>query len=122
MDRGYRLVHDSTPLRLLIAENPDLPVVILVDEESACFEYSWTYCSSVSCHLAWILDIKTPYDSDEGCVFTDKDEFKEAIIDVFADDERYSTLPDEAFEEAVKREMDKYESSWQRVIAIYASN
>ena len=122
MERGYRLVHDSTPLRLLMAENPDLPVVVLVDEESACYEYAWTYCCSVSCRLAWILDTKTPYDSDEGGVFTDKDDFEEAIIDVFTDDERYNSLSNEAFDEAVKREMDKYESDWRRVIAIYASN
>lgn len=118
----YSLIHDSSELRKLIAENPDLPIVVLANEESACYEYSWTYCSSVRCHLGLVLDVKTPYDSDEVGVFTDKDEFEEAIADAFADDEQYHALSDQEFDEAVKREMDKYESSWQRVIAIYASN
>ena len=119
---GYRLVHDSTELRHLIAENPALPVVILVDEEAACSDYSWTYCESVSCRLGWVLDERTPYDDDEGHVFTDKDDFENAIVNALSDDEQYITLSEKEFDEAVKREMDKYECYWKRVIAIRASN
>lgn len=118
----YSLIHDSSELRKLIAENPDLPIVVLASEEAACPDYCWTYCNDVRCDLSLLLDAQTPYDEDDGHLFTDKGEFEEAIADAFSDDEKYHALSDQEFDEAVKREMNKYESSWQRVIAIYASN
>ena len=42
---NYGLVHDSAELRKLMQEHPDCPVVVLANEESACSDYAWTYCS-----------------------------------------------------------------------------
>lgn len=118
----YGIIHDSGELRKLIAENPDLPIVVLASEEAACPDYCWTYCNDVRCDLSMLLDVETPYDADDGYLFTDKGEFEEAIADTFSDDEKYHALSDQEFDEAVKREMDKYECHWKRVIVIYASN
>lgn len=120
--KEYGLIHDSGELRKLIAENPDLPIVVLANEESACPDYCWTYCSYVRCALSLLLGVETPYDAEDGHLFTDKGEFEEAIADAFSDDEQYHALSEKEFDEAVKREMDKYECHWKRVIAIYASN
>lgn len=118
----YSLIHDSSELRKLIAENPALPIVVLADEESAAYGYSWTYCSSVRCALGWLLDVKTPYDDADGRVFSDKDDFENAIINAFQDDKKHDHLSDQEFFEAVQNELKKYEDDWQRVIAVYASN
>lgn len=118
----YSLIHDSSELRKLIAENPDLPITVLVEEEAACRDFLWTYCSSVSCSLGWVLDVKTPYDDDEGHVFTDKDEFENAIVERLCDDIEYRSMTNEEFDYSVKKERDKYECHWKRVIAIRASN
>lgn len=116
------LIHDSSELRELMAKNPTLPIVVLADEDSAADGYCWTYCSSVRYALGWLLDVKTPYDDADGRVFSDKDDFENAIIDAFQDDKKHDHLSDQEFFEAVQNEMKKYEDDWQRVIAIYASN
>ena len=118
----YSLIHDSSELRKLIAENPNLPIVVLADEEAASPDFGWTYCSSIRCAISCLLDVKTPYDHPDGYLFTDKGDFEEAISEAFQDDKKYDDLSDEEFFAAVKKEMDKYESDWKRVIAIYASN
>lgn len=116
---NYGLVHDCAELRKLIHEHPGCPIVVLADEESACGDYCWTYCSRVRCAMSQILDVVTPYDSEEH-VFTDKEEFRDAIEEYFMDAE-----PDysgRTLEEAVEAEYKKYEECWRDVIAIYASN
>lgn len=116
---GYGLVHDCAELRKLMHEHPDLPIVVLADEESACLDYTWTYCSRVRYAMSQILDVKTPYDSGES-VFTDKEEFRDAIAEAI--DFEHPCYTDRELEEAVEAEYKKYEEYWHDVIAIYASN
>lgn len=118
----YSLIHDSSELRKLVAENPTLPIVVLANEESACADFSWTYCSSVRCSLGHLLDVKTPYDHPDGYVFTDKEDFENAVVEAFETNERYKGLSNDKFFELIKSEMDKYEHDWHDVIVIYASN
>ena len=116
---NYGLVHDSAELRKLMQEHPDCPVVVLANEESACSDYAWTYCSRIRCAMSQILDIVTPYDSGEN-VFTDKEEFRDAIAEAI--DDGHPCYTDSELEEAVEAEYKKYEEYWRDVIAIYASN
>lgn len=120
MIEGYNLVHDAAELRKLISENPDLPIVVIAGEEANNGDYCWMYCSDVSFSVAYILDVKTPYDREES-VFTDKTEFEDAVSD-YAADNLPSDLPDEVLDEIVKNEIAKYEPYWKKVIAIYATN
>lgn len=116
---NYGLVHDSAELRKLMQEHPDCPIVVLADEESANADYCWTYCSRVRCAMSQILDVVTPYD-DETAVFTDKEEFRDAITEAI--DCEHPAYTDRELEEAVEAEFKKYEEYWRDVIAIYASN
>lgn len=113
------LVHDSTELRRMLAENPALPIVVLAGEEAVSGEWAWTYCTSVKAEIIRMLDIRTPYDNDER-VFDDEDDFEEAITEYweFAEPD-YSGM---TLEEKVKSELEKYKPYWRDVIAIYASN
>lgn len=117
---NYELIHDSTELRTLIAENPDLPIAVLAGEESSSPEYCWTYCADVQCCIAEILDTKTPYDHEDGTLFTDEDDFWDCIANNFCD--VYYDLPDVAFDAKVEAEIEKYKPYWRKVIAIYATN
>lgn len=45
------LVHDSEKLRRLIAENPDLPIVVLAGEEANSGDWYWMYCTDVDCGI-----------------------------------------------------------------------
>lgn len=118
MNKIYSLTHSSDELKKLIFENPDLPIVVLAGEEASSYDFYWTYCSSVSCHISEILDCDY-YDYDD-TVFTDRDRLEEKIGDDLCDE--YYGKSDEEFEAAVKRELKKYEPYWKKVIAIYATN
>lgn len=118
MNRTYSLTHSSDELKKLIFENPDLPIVVLAGEEASSYDFYWTYCSSVSCHISEILDCDY-YDYDD-TVFTDRDRLEERIEDDLYDE--YCDKSDEEYDAAVKRELEKYEPYWKKVIAIYATN
>lgn len=120
MTEGYKLVHDAEELRKLIAENPDLPIVVIAGEEANNGDYCWMYCSDVSFGISYILDVNTPYDKDDS-IFTDKSELMDAVTDFMAD-----AVTDGASEEEldarIAAEVAKYEPYWKKVIAIYATN
>lgn len=118
----YGLIHDATKLRKFIAENPDLPIVVLAGEEANGGDWSWVYCASVDCNITEILDIKTPYDRDDGIVFDDKGDFEEAVADVLEDREECKNMSNTEFDEAVKREAAMYDGCWRKVIAVYVTN
>lgn len=121
MKNHIGLIHDAEELRKLIQENPELPIVILANEEANSGEWCWQYCNSVSCCIDTILDVATPYDSDGEKVFTDETDFleeiEESLYDEFGD-----SMTTEQIEEAAKREADMYSGCWRKVIAIYVGN
>lgn len=118
MNRTYSLAKNSDELKKLIAENPDLPIVVLAGEEANDGYWGWTYCSSISFDINEILDCDF-YDSDDS-VFTDRDRFEEVIADYIYDENEEAS--EEYCEELIKRELEKYEPYWKKVIAIYADN
>mgnify|MGYP003292389680 CR=1 FL=1 len=113
--KGY-LATETDELKRLILENPELPIVILADEDSSNADYGWTYCSRISFYIEEILDWDF-YDYND-TVITDRDRLEEIIADNL--DGEY--LTDEEYEAAIKHELEKYEPYWKKVIAIYASN
>lgn len=119
---NYELIHDAAELRKLIAENPDLPIVVLASEEANHGEWGWEYCNDVSYGVEEILDVKTPFDRDGEIIFHDRGVFEEAIADTLYDREFYKSLSNKEFDEAVAREAAMYDGCWKKVIAIYASN
>lgn len=118
MNRTYSLTKSSDELKKLIAENPDLPIVVLAGEEANDGYWGWMYCSSISFGISEILDCDF-YDSDDS-VFTDRDRFEEKIADYIYDENEEAS--DEYCEEFIKRELEKYEPYWKKVITIYANN
>lgn len=118
--REFGLIHDAAELRKLIKENPDLPIIICASEEANIGEWSWQYCCRVSCSIANILDVKTPYDNCDH-VFDDEDEFLEAIEEYLFENAPEGKPGDEIEAEA-KIEAAKYDQYWRKAIVIYASN
>lgn len=116
--RTYSLTKSSDELKKLILENPDLPIVVLAGEDANDGYWSWMYCSSVSFDISEILDCDY-YDYDDS-VFVDRDRLEEKIADDIYDENE--ELSDEECEELIKRELEKYEPYWKKVIAIYANN
>lgn len=115
---SYSLTHSSDELKKLIFENPDLPIVVLAGEEASSYDFYWTYCSSVSCHLSEILNCD--YSDYDDTVFTDRDRLREKIEDDLYDE--YHDKSDEEYEAAVKSKLEELEPYWEKVIAICATN
>ena len=118
MNKVYSLAKSSDKLKKLIAENPDLPIVILANEDSSCGDWGWTYCSSISFDIGEILDCDY-YDYND-TVFVDRDRLEEYIEDMLYDD--YYGEPMEKYNKAVKDKLAELEPYWTKVISIYASN
>lgn len=120
MTNELGLIHDATELRKLIAENPDLPIVVIAGEEANNGDsYYWMYCSSVSAQIEEILDARLPFDDER--VFSDREMIEEAIADHLNDKET-ENLSEEDFDALVKTEIVKYEPYWRKVIAVYVDN
>ena len=112
------LTKDTEELKKLIAENPDLPIVILADEDSHGFYSGWTYCTSITFSIAEILCCDF-YDYNDG-IIDDRDRLEELIGDDIYD--KHPDMPEDEYEAAIKKEVVKYEPYWKKVIAIWATN
>ena len=69
----------SDELKQLIAENPNLPIVVLVGQYAASDDYGYTYCSDVQFCIDEILDCTLPFGDDY--VYNDRDDFEDALSD-----------------------------------------
>ena len=115
------IIHDSTHLRELIAENPDLPIVVLSDDESCIDGGVSTYMSEVNCYVGELLDcypIKYVYDDDR--IFDDPIEFKEYLQDYIYD--AFENKSNAEQDEIVEQYLKMYEPYWKKCIIIRASN
>ena len=114
----YLLAKESGKLVKLIAENLDLPIVVLAGEDSNIGDYHWMFCSDISFAISEILDCDY-YDCDDA-VFTDRERLEEKVGDDLWDD--YDDEHVEEFEAAVRERLAELEPYWKKVIAIYATN
>ena len=102
----------------MITEHPDLPIAILANEDSVCFEGRWTFCCDIWFEITDVLDCEY-YDYSD-CVITDKGRLEEIIEDNLY--EEYHTKSEEEYTKAIKDKMKELEPYWKKVIAIYATN
>lgn len=117
------LVANTNEFKKIINENPDLPIVVLVENQSVDEESEGqlTYCSDISFCIEEILDCEVPYMKE---VETDRDHFDEEIEEWLWEDmtdcDKNVHLSETVFEDALKEIKEKYESYWKKVICIYA--
>ena len=120
---GYKPLNMFTAqtgeLKKLIAEHPDLPIVVIVSAEVvADDDYNWWYAPDISFSLGELLDCEQ--DVNDIKVYTDRDDFEEDIRYILGDREDLENVSDEEFDRAVEEEMKKYEPYWKNVIEIRA--
>lgn len=117
-DLGF--IKDAAELRKLIAENPDLPIVVMAGETAAPDVYQqWAYCANVECVVDDLLDCEVPFSE---YTYSDESSFEDDLRDYLYDLPENEGLSDEEFDKLLKSEMEKYEPYWKRVIAIYVDN
>ena len=116
------LTTKTDELKKLIAENPDLPIVVIAGTDATDGEQS-TYCSDIRFEIDEILDCEVPYME---YVETDRINFEEQIEewlwDKMGGNDKNTKLSEVIFEEELKEIKAKYEPYWKKVITIYADN
>ena len=86
-------IKDTTILRNLILENPDLPVIFFCGEESWDGEYQYTQAYASSGEIKSL--------TLSGDYWMDEDEYRDKLSDDLADEEEYKSLSDEDYEKVI---------------------
>lgn len=104
------LLEDTTELRKLIIENPDLPLLFFVGDDAHIddgYQYSMAYASDVE------IQELTLY-SD---VWMDKDDYVEKIRYDLAFEEEYKDMTDEEYDKIIDQKVK--ETEFVKAIVIY---
>lgn len=113
------VVHDTIELRKIIADNPDLPIAVMVGENAVSDEYNYTYCTDLRCYVGEVLDCTLPF--GEGHLYEDRIEFQEDLenylCDITVDD--YGS---NEFDQLVQARLAEYEPYWKKVIIVRVDN
>lgn len=86
----------------LVKENLNLPLVFFADSDDVCADYSYTYMKLRRVEKGVIYESVI-----NDIIYTDKDDYVEALCDNYADDIRYSNLTDVEYEKEMQREADR---------------
>lgn len=100
---------DCTELKKLIVENPELPLLIFVGEESNSGEYTY---ESVDGGYTCIKELTMC-----GEYWVEKEEYADKVKDEMCDDEQYATLSDSDFDAAAENIVNN--TAFIKAIVIY---
>lgn len=101
---------DTSNLRKLILENPDLPLLIFCGEEA--WSGDWAYEQAVSVSDGKILEL-TLYEH----MWRTKDDYEEELANDLSDKEEYENLSDKEYEKVIKQKVS--ETEFVKAIVIY---
>lgn len=117
----FDIVKDSTELRKAIAENPELPIVVMASYDAVTEEFHWTYCSIVHCEVGEVLDCECPW--KEGIVYSNRTDFEEDLADYLSETvEGTNKMTDEEFEHFLEVQKSVYDEYWHKAIIVKADN
>lgn len=90
-------INDTTVLRNLILENPDLPVLIFCGEDAWNGDYGYTQAYASKGEIEYL----TLY----GDRWMDEDEYREELSDDLCDDEQYKDLSDDEYDAMIEQKV-----------------
>lgn len=102
-------LNDTTKLRNLIVENPELPLLIFCGEESWHDEYPYEQADVISVSIQEL----TLYSNN----WMDKDGYAESLSDNLCDEEEYKDLSDYEYEQMIEQKV--AETKFVKAIVIY---
>ncbi len=107
----------GSELLRLVAENPGLPVVFLVDVEGAdAWEYAWYYVGRAHAEISEVLN-NDRWSGDE--IINDRDRLEEIIENYYFEEQG---IEDEReLNRLVQEELKRCEKDWVKVIQVFAS-
>lgn len=89
-------LNDTTELRSLILENPELPILIFCGEDS--WHDEWSYEQAVVNGRPSIQELTLYKDC-----WMERDDYEDRLRDDLCDDEEYAQMSDECFDAAVNK-------------------
>lgn len=102
-------LNDTTLLRNLILENPDLPLLIFCGEDSWHDEYPYEQADVTKVGIQEL----TLYNN----YWLDKEDFEEELANDLSDEEEYIGLPDKEYDQMINQKVEKEE--FVKAIVIY---
>ena len=105
--------NDKNELIKLMQENPDLPVVFLVNNDDICNDFGSTVMMDFQAHKRMVYFYeKWGYDN-----YTDDiDEVIEYYCEAFADDEEYEKLSDKEYEKEIKKYIEENVEHYEAIV------
>lgn len=100
---------DTSSLKQLILENPDLPLIIFAGEDA--WQGDWPY-NQVDARNHGVQELTLYNDC-----WMDRDEYEEELSDDLCDEEEYKNLSDEEWDEMIKQKV--AETEFYKAIVIY---
>ncbi len=113
MDKVTMSLDDSTKLRKLIMENPDLPLLAFVGESAHIGDFAY---NSAGIYNVGIDEVAL-FDDYYIC---DRDEYEDRLFDRMDGSEEFGGLSEEEMQEKIDEMMSKVE--FQKAIIIYVDN
>ena len=110
------LLYDSSELKKLILENPNLSILCFASQEANLGDYSWETCM-VRASKGEFLDCCQMVNEER--IFFDRDDFREALEDKYEDGFDGS---EKEFDQFMDDELAQYEPYWKPCIILYAYN
>lgn len=104
-----RLLNDTTNLRKLILENPDLPLIIFCGEDAWSGEYGYEQASAIQVRIENL----TLYNG----TWIEKSEYEEKLLDDLCYLPRYEDLSDENYIKMIDKKVEATE--FVKAIVIY---
>lgn len=113
------LLFSADKLKQLIAENPDLPIVVFAGDDTNTGDYTCASCNYVIVAKGEVLDCTQRIDEDK--CYTDRDEFEYDVFTVLQEEEQYDKLTDDEFYSVVKHKVAEYDAFWKPCIVLYVA-
>jgi len=102
-------LNDTTILRKLIVENPELPLLIFCGEESWHDEYPYEQANASSGEIKELTMYKN--------YWLDKDDYEDTLSDDLCDKEEYKNMSDDEYNEMIQQKV--AETEFIKAIVIY---
>jgi hypothetical protein len=121
--KKHNVFIDSSEIRKLILENPDLPIVFKAGSEEDLYAFPCYYAKKISAKIGEVLDADVPFNTTY--VYDDKKEFINDVVDYVETEygEVTGDNAEEKFEYTVKSFdiVKEFESHWRKAIIITAT-
>ena len=102
-------LEDTTGLRKLIIDNPDLPLLIFCGPETNSGEYPYESNKDVGCDIQELTLYKD--------YWIPKDEYEEQLRDDLCDEEEYINMTDDEYDKMIDKKVN--ETEFVNAIVIY---